>query len=143
MAVTLTQANRAIAAALARAAEIGARISVSVCDDASHLAHQRMDGAMSETSRASIGKAMVAATFGVPSGADHPKPTTNFPSAAKVFSGEVPAWPSPGGLPIRFEGALQGAIGVAGAPTHAADDDCSGRSEGNWTRKMKAGADVR
>ena len=90
-------ANRAVAAALAKAHELGATVSVSVCDDASHLiAHQRMDGAKSESSRASIGKAMVAAAFGAPSGAAQPEPTTALQSAAKVYSGEVPAWPTPG-----------------------------------------------
>src|SRR4051794_35439505 len=77
MAVTLAQANRAIAAALAKAHEIGARISVSVCDNAGHLiAHQRMDQVLSEASRASIGKAMVAAASGRPSGVVQ-EPTTD------------------------------------------------------------------
>lgn len=126
MTVTLAQANRAIAAALTKAIEMGARISVSVCDNAGHLiAHQRMDGVLSEASRASIGKAMVAAAFGTPSGAAQPSPTTDLPSAREIFSGEVPAWPTPGGLPIRIADKIEGAIGAAGATTVADDEHCA------------------
>lgn len=126
MAVTLAQANRAIAAALARANEMGSRISVSICDDAAHLiAHQRMDGVLAEASRASIGKAMVAAGFGEPSGAAHPQPTPDLPYARKVSSGEVPAWPTRGGLPIRLGHRIEGAIGVAGASADEDDETCA------------------
>jgi uncharacterized protein GlcG (DUF336 family) len=45
----LAEANRAIAAALAKAKELTADISVSVCDAYGHLiAHQRMDNVFVE-----------------------------------------------------------------------------------------------
>ena len=96
MTIALAQANLAIPAALAEATALGATISVSVCDDSHHLiAHQRMDGAMADTSRASIGKAMVAAAFGTPSEAHHPRPTTSIPPLqflpAKFRRGQRPA----------------------------------------------------
>ena len=123
MTLTLAQANRAIEAALAKARELGSKVSVSVCDNAGHLiAHQRMDGVLSVATRASIGKAMVAAAFGVPSG--NPPPTADLLSTPGILPNNVPAWPTPGGFPIRFMDKIQGAIGVAGASTED-DENCA------------------
>jgi uncharacterized protein GlcG (DUF336 family) len=65
----LAEANRAIAAALAKARELTAAISVSVCDAYWHLvAHQRMDNVFTDGIRESIGKGVAAAESGSPSG---------------------------------------------------------------------------
>jgi uncharacterized protein GlcG (DUF336 family) len=67
MALTLAEANRAIVAALAKARDLQAKISVTVCDSGGHLmAHQRMDGVLTEAPFDSIGKAIGAATWGRP-----------------------------------------------------------------------------
>ena len=47
MTLTLADANRVIAGAIAKAAKIGARMNIAVCDAGGRLvAFQRMDGAM-------------------------------------------------------------------------------------------------
>ena len=47
MTLTLADANRVIAGAIAKAAEIGAKMNIAVCDAGGRLvAFQRMDGAM-------------------------------------------------------------------------------------------------
>ena len=47
MTLTLADANRVIAGAIAKAAEIGAKMNIAVCDAGGRLvAIQRMDGAM-------------------------------------------------------------------------------------------------
>ena len=77
MTLTLADANRVIAGAIAKAAEIGARMNIAVCDAGGRLvAFQRMDGAMWAGSYGSQGKAVASAAFGRPSGdltprADH------------------------------------------------------------------------
>jgi glc operon protein GlcG len=78
MTLTLADANRVIAGAIAKAAEIGAKMNIAVCDAGGRLvAFQRMDGAMWAGSYGSQGKAVASAAFGRPSGdltprADHP-----------------------------------------------------------------------
>ena len=69
MPIRLAEANRAIQAALAKARNLAVNISVSVCDaDGRLVAFQRMDGALAEAHLASIGKALVSARSGRPSG---------------------------------------------------------------------------
>jgi uncharacterized protein GlcG (DUF336 family) len=59
MSIRLAEANRAIQATLAKAHNLAVNISVTVCDgDGRLVAFQRMDGALAEADRASIGKAM-------------------------------------------------------------------------------------
>jgi uncharacterized protein GlcG (DUF336 family) len=78
MKLTLADANRVIAGAIAKATEIGAKMNIAVCDAGGRLvAFQRMDGAMWAGSYGSQGKAVASAAFGRPSGeltprADHP-----------------------------------------------------------------------
>lgn len=126
MSISLEQANQAIAAALSRARSGGAKISVSVCDDRGHLiAHQRMDGTPAEASRASIGKAMQSAAAAAPSDVVIPSLASGSLAVEAVLSGQVPSWPTRGGLPIRHNQMLQGAIGVAGASTLEQNEDCA------------------
>ena len=78
MTLTLADANRVIAGAIAKATAIGAKMNIAVCDAGGRLlAFQRMDGAMWAGSYGSQGKAVASAAFGRPSGdltprADHP-----------------------------------------------------------------------
>ena len=78
MALKLEEANRVIAGALAKAAELNIRISVAVCDAGGRLlAFQRMDNAIWASAYGSQGKAVASAAFGRPSGelserANHP-----------------------------------------------------------------------
>ena len=56
-------------AAIAKARQLNVNVSVAVCDEYGHLiALKRMDGAYAEVNRFSIGKAVVSAGTGLPSG---------------------------------------------------------------------------
>ena len=69
MSITLEDANRIIAGAIARAEELSIRISVAVCDAGGRLvAFQRMDNAIWASAYGSQGKAVASAAFGRPSG---------------------------------------------------------------------------
>jgi uncharacterized protein GlcG (DUF336 family) len=123
--VTLLEANLAIAAAFSRAEALSERVSVSVCDPSGHLiAHQRADETLVGSSRGSTGKSIAAAQEGRPSGEQltdfHP-----FSRTGLVTAMGAPNIRRPGGLPIWRSGELQGAIGVSGASTDHADEDCA------------------
>src|SRR5262245_35402700 len=69
MALTLTEANRMIQAAIAKAQEINVKISVAVCDIGGNLvAFNRMDGASAVSATVAQGKAAASAGFGRASG---------------------------------------------------------------------------
>ena len=69
MSVALAEAHRIIKGAIARARELRADISVTVCDAYGRLiALNRMDRAFAESNRGSIGKAIVTVASGRPSG---------------------------------------------------------------------------
>ena len=80
MSLTLDEANRAIAASVAKARSLNIRISAAVCDAGGRLvAFQRMDGAIWASAYGSQGKAIASAAFARPSGelserANHPTP---------------------------------------------------------------------
>jgi uncharacterized protein GlcG (DUF336 family) len=86
----LAEANRAIAAALDKARELTANISVSVCDPYGHLlAHQRMDDVFVDAVRESIGKAVAAAESALPSG-ENMGENVDHPLTGIVVSSGVP-----------------------------------------------------
>jgi glc operon protein GlcG len=121
----LAEANRAIAAALAKARELSADISVSVCDPYGHLlAHQRMDTVLGEAIRQSIGKAVAAGESASPSG-ENLDENVEHPLTEMVVGQGVPDIRRRGGLPIIRKGKLEGAIGVSGARTYEHDEECA------------------
>jgi uncharacterized protein GlcG (DUF336 family) len=121
----LAEANRAIAAALARARELTADISVSVCDPYGHLlAHQRMDNVFAEAIRESIGKAVAAVESASPSWENLNK-NVHHPLTGMVVGQGVPDIRRRGGLPIIRKGKLEGAIGVSGSRTNEQDEECA------------------
>ena len=99
----LAEANRAIAAALAKARELTAAISVSVCDAYWHLvAHQRMDNVLMDAIRESIGKGVEAAEgaeSGSPSGGTL-RVNAYYPLTGMVVTSGVPDIQSRAGLPV-------------------------------------------
>jgi len=99
---------KAIAAAVAKAEEIGAPQNIVIVDTSGvPLASIRMDGAKYLSIDTATGKARFAASHNAPSG--------NLPFEAGVIFGIVTkgtATNLPGGLPIRFSGELAGGIGV-------------------------------
>jgi uncharacterized protein GlcG (DUF336 family) len=123
MTVTLDQAHRIIEAAITKARELKVEISVAVCDDDGRLvALNRMDGAFAESNRGSIGKAIVAAASGRPSGEQG---SIDFSVRTGTVVGEgAPIIRSRGGLPIIRGGVLDGACGVSGASGEQ-DESCA------------------
>lgn len=91
MTLTLAEATSIVAAAIAKARQLNVTVSVAVCDEQGHLiALNRMDGAYAEiANRFSIGKAIVSASTGLPSG--EVKGTVDHPSAAGVLGQGMPA----------------------------------------------------
>lgn len=124
MTITLDDANRVIAGAIAKAREINIRISVAVCDTGGRLvAFQRMDNAIWASAYGSQGKAIASAAFGRPSGdltarADHPTPR----GIAAASGGEMIM--GQGAVPILRDGVILGACGVGGG-TAQEDEDCA------------------
>ena len=124
MPLSLEEANRVTAAAIAKARELNIRISVSVCDAGGRLvAFQRMDNAIWASAFGSQGKAIASAAFGRPSGelserANHPTPA----GIAAAEGGHMIM--GQGAVPIIRGGAIEGACGVGGG-TAQQDEDCA------------------
>ena len=87
------------------------------------MAFNRMDGAYVTANRFSIGKAVVSAGTGLPSGevagiVDHPE--TDTAVAEGVTAARIR-----GGLPILRGDEIEGGCGVDGAPSHEQDEECA------------------
>jgi glc operon protein GlcG len=124
MALSLEEANRIVRGALAKAQELGIRISAAVCDAGGRLvALQRMDGAIWASVYGSEGKAVASAAFGRPSGemaerADQPTPRgIALAEGGHMIMGQ-------GAVPIIRNGIVEGACGVGGG-TSQQDEDCA------------------
>jgi uncharacterized protein GlcG (DUF336 family) len=119
-ALTLEGAERAIAAALAKARSLKATGVVAVVDEGGNLmALTRIDGTFTAGANISIGKARTAVLFN--------KPTRVFEEIIK--SGRTPMvalndfTPLQGGIPIVVGGSTIGGIGVSGAASAAQDEE--------------------
>lgn len=124
MSVSLSEANRIIDAAIAKAQEINITVSVAVCDAGGRLlAFQRMDGAIWASIAGCQGKAVTSSAFGRPSGdiagrADHP-------GIRGILAAEHGRMiPLQGAVPIRRDGVVVGACGVGGG-TSEQDEECA------------------
>ena len=124
MALSLDEANRIIAGAIAKAEELNIKINVAVCDAGGRLiAFNRMDGAIWAGVYGSQGKAVASAAFGRTSGelqerADQPTPRgIAIAEGGHMIMGQ-------GGVPIIRNGVVDGACGVGGG-TSQEDEDCA------------------
>ncbi|MDK4717309.1 heme-binding protein [Rhizobium sp. CNPSo 4039] len=121
--IELAAARDMIAAAEARAAEIGVRASIVVLDHGGDLvAMARMDGAWAGAFDLAMGKARTSRAFEAPSSAFVPliQPGQPLFSVSSVGSGQYVILP--GGVPLLLDGRLAGAVGVSGGtPDHDAD----------------------
>jgi glc operon protein GlcG len=118
MAVTLAEAEKMMAAAKAKALEMGVKVSMAVVDPRGDLvALARLDDTRWTTPPAAWGKAAASATYGVPSGDLAER--ANSPVMRMVFqiSGGYFV-PQQGALPIKRGGEVIGAMGVSGAASH-------------------------
>ena len=124
MALTLDEANRIAAGAIAHAASIDILVCVAVCDAGGRLvSFQRMDGAIWAAVYGCQGKAVASAAFGRPSGdlterADHP----TFRGIVAADGGHMIL--GRGGVPIMRDGQVIGACGVGGG-TGEEDEECA------------------
>ena len=124
MAITLVEANRIVAGAIAKAVELDIRINVAVCDAGGRLiAFNRMDGAIWAGVYGSQGKAVASAAFGRSSGEMQERADTPIVKGILAAEGGH-GIPSQGALPIIRDGVVEGACGVGGG-TSQQDEDCA------------------
>jgi uncharacterized protein GlcG (DUF336 family) len=112
--ITIAGANALVAAAVAKALEIGVPMAIAVVDESGLLkAFNRMDGAGPATVDIVQKKAYTAAAFRTPMQAlaqrsqDQPAQIASFTTTPRVTL-------LPGGLPITVDGTVIGGIGVGG-----------------------------
>lgn len=113
--VTLKDARSILAAAEKRAAEIGQPMNVAVVDAGGNLvAHERMDGAWIGSIDISINKAFTARAFNIATKdlAANAQPGQQFFGIHASNQGRIMIFA--GGIPLKKNGVVVGAIGVSG-----------------------------
>jgi uncharacterized protein GlcG (DUF336 family) len=113
--ITLADARRIIAAAESKAEEIGQPMNIAVADGGGNLvAHVRMDGAWLGSIDISINKAFTARAFDIATKdlAEHSQSGGQFFGIHVSNHGRVMIFA--GGIPLKRDGKVVGAIGVSG-----------------------------
>lgn len=113
--LTLADARKLIAAAEAKAAEIGQPMNIAVVDAGGNLiAHVRMDGAWIGSIDISVNKAFTARAFDISTKdlGENSQPGQQFYGIHASNRGRIMIFA--GGLPLRRDGEVIGAIGVSG-----------------------------
>jgi uncharacterized protein GlcG (DUF336 family) len=113
--ITLNVARQVIAAAEAKAHEIGQPMNIAVVDAGGNLvSHVRMDGAWIGSIDISINKAFTARAFDLETGklAENSQPRQQFFGIHASNHGRVMIFA--GGIPLRRDGSVVGAIGASG-----------------------------
>ena len=124
MVLTLSEANGIVAGTIAKAAELGIKVNVAVCDAGGRLiAFNRMDGAIWAGVYGSQGKAVASAAFGRKSGEMADRATQPTPAGIAAAEGGHMIM-GQGAVPIIRNGAIEGACGVGGG-TSQQDEDCA------------------
>jgi uncharacterized protein GlcG (DUF336 family) len=108
-------AHRIVAAAEAKASEMGHPFVIAVCDESGVLkAFSRMDGAALLSVQVAQDKAYTAVGFGMPTDGWHDFIKDDPPLALGAPSGIDRLVIFGGGYPISIDGQVAGAIGVSG-----------------------------
>ena len=113
--VTLEDARRVISAAEKKALEIGQPMNIAVVDGGGNLvAHVRMDGAWIGSIDISIKKAYTSRAFDLATKdlAEHSQSGGQFFGIHASNNGQIMIFA--GGIPLKSEGQVVGAIGVSG-----------------------------
>ena len=113
--VKLEDARRVIAAAEKKAVEIGQPMNIAVADEGGNLvAHVRMDGAWLGSIDISIKKAYTARAFDLATKdlAEHSQSGGQFFGIHASNDGKIMIFA--GGIPLKKNGRVLGAIGVSG-----------------------------
>jgi len=119
-------AHRVMAAAEAKATEMGVPMGIAICDEAGVLkAFSRMDGAALFAVQIAQDKAYTAVGFGMPSGGWHDFIKDDPPLAAGAVGGIDRLVIFGGGFPITVGEVIVGAIGVSGGH-YSQDMDVAG-----------------
>ena len=119
--LTLAAAKKAADTAMSSALAKGYQVSVTIVDrDGIVIVQQRADGATGATVQVSLGKAVAAGGFQMPTAAIQDYAKTN-PGAVYIQGFSI----LPGGLPVSIDGHVVAGIGVSGAPTGEIDAACA------------------
>ncbi len=121
--MTLEDARRVISAAEKKAKEIGQPMNIAVADEGGNLvSHVRMDGAWLGSIDISINKAFTARAFDIQTKdlATQSQPGKQFYGIHVSNHGRIMIFA--GGIPLKKDGKVVGAIGVSGG---AGDQDQS------------------
>ena len=113
--ITLNDARNVIAAAEKKAAEIGQPMNIAVVDAGGNLvAHVRMDGAWIGSIDISINKAFTSRAFDISTKdlGTHSQPGGQFYGIHVSNHGRIMIFA--GGIPLKRNGQVVGAIGVSG-----------------------------
>ncbi len=124
MQITLDEANRMVQAAIAKAEELGIKVTVAVCDAGGRLvALNRMDDAIWAAVFGSQGKAAGAAAFKRPTG--NLEPQAESPALRSIIAaiGQNIILRQ-GGVPLIIDGHVEAACGVGGG-TSQQDEECA------------------
>ena len=114
MDLSLEDAQRVLAAGLAKAESLGVAVSVAVVDARGDLVTlARMEGAGYAAADVARGKAQAAAMFGVPSEAYQEMATAPVIQRINELSGGTVVF-FQGGIPIKVDGVVIGAVGASG-----------------------------
>jgi len=113
--ITADRAQKGIAAAIAKAKEIGSPCSISIVDAGRNLlAFHRMDGALLASIEISQGKAYTSRSLNMKTGDVTQYVQPGGPFYAMETSHRTPMVVFGGGLPVEIGGKVVGAVGVAG-----------------------------
>ena len=113
--ITLDDARNVIAAAEKKASEISQPMNIAVVDDGGNLiSHIRMDGAWIGSINISINKAFTSRAFDIATKdlAKHSQPGGQFFGIHTSNDGRIMIFA--GGIPLKRNGRVVGAIGVSG-----------------------------
>ncbi len=115
MSITLEKAKKIIAAAEKKAVEIGQPMNIAVADAGGNLiAHVRMDGAWLGSIDISIKKAFTSSAFNITTKdlGENSQPGQQFYGIHASNDGKIMIFA--GGIPLKKNGNVVGAIGVSG-----------------------------
>src|SRR5882724_1409898 len=113
--VTLADARKVIAAAEKKAHEMKWPMNIAVVDEGGNLvSHVRMDGAWIGSIDISINKAITARAFDISTAqlSENSQPGQQFYGIQNSNQGRIMIFA--GGVPLRSNGVVMGAIGVSG-----------------------------
>lgn len=113
--ITLNEARNVITAAEKKATEIGQPMNIAVVDDGGNLiSHIRMDGSWIGSINVSINKAFTSRAFDISTKdlAKHSQPGGQFFGIHASNDGRIMIFA--GGIPLKRNGMVVGAIGVSG-----------------------------